>query len=51
MDTWLAICLNKLANDFNLALKYITHAEKLAYQDSEVAFVQNIEGDIYRERL
>ena len=47
----LARYLSKRVNDFNQALKYITHAKKLAYQDSEVAFVQNIEGDIYRERL
>lgn len=47
----LARYLSKRVRDYNQALKYITCAEKLAYQDSEVAFVQNIEGDIYRDRL
>ena len=47
----LARCLSKRVNDFNQALRYISQAEKLAYQDSEVAFVLNIKGDIYRGRL
>lgn len=47
----LARYLSKRVNEFNQALRYITHAEKLAYQDSEVAFVLNIKGDIYRDRL
>ena len=47
----LARYLSKRVNDFNQALQYITNAEKLAYQDSEVAFVQNIKGDIHRDRL
>ena len=47
----LARYLFKRVNDFNQALRYISEAEKLAYQDSEVAFVLNIKGDIYRGRL
>lgn len=47
----LARYLSKRVYDFTQALQYITHAEKLAYQDSEVAFVLNIKGDVYRDRL
>ena len=41
----------KRVEDFSQALQYITRAKELVYQDFEMAIVQNIEGDIYRDKL
>ena len=47
----LARYLSKQVNDFEQALAAIDCAETLAFQNSEVAIVQNIKGDIYRDKL
>ena len=47
----LARYLSKQVNDFEEALTVIDSAEELADQRSAIAFVQNIKGDIYRDRL
>jgi len=47
----LARYLSKQVNDFEQALVAIDCAEKLAFEDSDVALVQNIKGDIYRDKL
>ena len=47
----LARYLSKKENNFEEALLITDSAEKLAGQDSAIAFVQNIKGDIYRDKL
>ena len=47
----LARYLSKAESNFEEALLVIDNAEALADQSSAIAFVQNIKGDIYRDRL
>ena len=42
---------SKQVNDFSEALNVINRAKKIANEGSEAALVQNVEGDIYREKL
>ena len=47
----LARYLSKRVFDFEEALRIVDHAETLADEHSEIAFVLNVKGDIYREKL
>ena len=47
----LARYLSKRVFDFKEALQVVDNAENLAGEDSEVGFVLNVKGDIYREKL
>lgn len=47
----LARYLSKKVSDFEEALRIADNAETLAYERSEIAFVLNVKGDIYRDKL